>query len=155
MVSFNADQELVATQKGYSVTSQGKPPDFVLEIASKTTGQEDYIDKRADYAAFGVTEYWRFDSSAGEYHDVALAGDRLVDGEYQPIDITQVGQTHFWGHSEVLNLDDCWQEGELRWWDPATGRYLLTFDETDEARVNAEARVRELEAELARRDTEG
>ena len=35
-----------------------------------------------DYGRFGVGEYWRFDPSGGEYHDAALAGDRLVDGRY-------------------------------------------------------------------------
>ena len=155
LIAFNVDRSLAVTQNGYSISAQGKPPEFVLEIASRSTGREDYIAKRTDYASFGVMEYWRFDPTGGSRHDTHLAGDWLVDGEYQPIGITQVGQTRFWGHSEVLNLDLCWEEGQLRWWDPATGHYLLTFDETDEARVNAEARVRELEAELARRDTEG
>ena len=49
-------------------------------------------------------------------------------------------------------------DGRLRWWDPKVQRYLLTFDEERDARTNAEARadsaearVRELEAELERR----
>ena len=57
MVSFNPDQGPAATRKGYSVTALGKPVDFVLQIASMTTGQEDYFDKRTYYATFGVTEY--------------------------------------------------------------------------------------------------
>ena len=164
-VSFNADLDLAVRQKGYSVRDQGKPPDFVLEIASVTTGRQDYTDKRVDYASFGVTEYWRFDSSGGRYYDAPLAGDRLMDDGYQPIEINGTDSTHLWGHSDILNLDLCWEEGRLRWWDPVTARYLLTFDETDDERMaaearadsaearadSAEARIRELEAELERR----
>ena len=59
----------------------------MLEVASENTGQDDYTEKRDAYAAFGVPEYWRFDPSGGEYHDSPLAGDKLVDGVYQPIEI--------------------------------------------------------------------
>ena len=40
------------------------------------------------YAALGIPEYWRFDET-GNYHGVRLAGDRLVNGQYQPIDIVK------------------------------------------------------------------
>ena len=61
----------------------------MLEVASVTTGRNDYTRKRDDYAAFGVPEYWRFDPSGGEYHDAPLAGDHLVDGVYHPIEVVQ------------------------------------------------------------------
>ncbi len=152
LVAFNVRRAHAVEQNGYSIRDQGKPPDFVLEVASVSTGVEDYTAKRDDYAAFGIPEYWRFDPSGGRRHGgVALAGDRLVEGVYQPIEINQVDRTRLWGLSEVLNLALCWEEGRLRWWDPATERYLLTFDETDDERIAAQARVRELEAELERR----
>ena len=66
----------------------GKPPDFALEIASKTTGQRDMVVKRRDYARIGIREYWRFDPTGGEFHDAPLGGDRLVDGGYVPIETT-------------------------------------------------------------------
>ena len=77
----------------------------MLEIASESTGEEDYTAKRIDYAAFGIPEYWRFDPSGGQHHDAPLAGDRLVDGAYQPIEINHAGQGRLWAHSCVLNLD--------------------------------------------------
>ena len=172
LIAFDVDFPLGVEQRGYSIRDQGKPPDFVLEIASPTTGIEDYTSKRSDYANFGIPEYWRFDPSGGRYHGAPLGGDRLAEGTYQPIGILETGPDHFYGHSDVLNLDLCWENGRLRWWDPAARRYLLTFDEMDEARIaeaeartaeaeararaesradSAEARVRELEAELERR----
>ena len=122
-----------------------------------------------------MPEYWRFDPSGGRHHDAPLAGDRLINGAYQPVQIRQTGEAHLWGHSDVLNLDFCWEEGRLRWWDPAARIYLRTFDETEEERAAeseararaeaqrdtereahmiAEARIRELEAELSQRDRE-
>ena len=150
LIAFNADRSVAVEQMGYSIRDQGKPPDFVLEVASPTTGKEDYTDKRADYAAFGVPEYWRFDSSGGRHHEAPLAGDRLVDGAYRPIEIVRTDETRLWGHSDVLNLYLCWEDGQLRWWDPVTQRYLETQDEVAEGRIAAESRVRELEAEIRR-----
>ena len=150
LVAFGVDHAGVIGQRGYSIEEQGKPPDFVLEVASVTTGQNDYTQKRDDYAAFGVPEYWRFDPSGGEYHDAPLAGDHLVDGVYQPIEVVQFGETTYRGHSAVLGLDLCWEDGQLRWYDPASGRYLLTYDEEAEGRLQALERVRELEDQVRR-----
>ena len=158
LIAFGVDRALAVEQNGYSIREQGKPPDFVLEIASESTGENDYTDKRDDYAAFGIPEYWRFDPSGGQYHGAPLAGDRLEQDAYLPIKIVELGPAHLHGHSDVLGLDLCWEDGRLRWWDPKARSYLRTFDETEDARADAEvraesaeARVRELEAELERR----
>ena len=165
LIAFNVNADATIAQNGYAVLDRGKPPDFVLEVASTTTGRNDYTDKRIDYQEFGIPEYWRFDPTGGRRHDAPLAGDMLVDGVYRPAEIIQSDGTHLWGHSQVLNLDLCWEDGALRWWDPAARRYLPTYEETlealiaaeaqqsaeREARIAAETRVRELEAELERR----
>ena len=143
LVAFGVDRAGVIDHHGYSIEEQGKPPDFVLEVASLTTGQNDYTQKRDDYAAFGVPEYWRFDPSGGEYHDAPLAGDNLVDGVYQPVEVVQLGERSYRGRSAALGLDLCWEDGQLRWHDPAGGRYLLTYDAALE-------RVRELEDQVRR-----
>ena len=141
LIAFGVNRVLAVEQKGYSIRAQGKPPDFVLEIASETTGKQDYTDKRKDYAAFAIPEYWRFDPSGGKLHDLPLAGDRLVDGTYQPIEMVELRPDHLHGHSEALNLDLCWEDGKLRWWEPATQSYLMNFDEERDGRIAAEARV--------------
>lgn len=86
----------------------------------------------------------------GRWYQQALAGDRVVNGVYQPIHIVQVDAERYWGHSDVLNLDVCWERGELRWYDPVARRYLRTYDETDNELIAAEARIQELEAEITR-----
>ena len=46
-------------------------------------------------------------------------------------------------HSAALGLNLCWEDGQLRWYDPASGRYLLTYDAALE-------RVRDLEDQVRR-----
>ena len=151
IVTFDCDRDLLIRQKGYSILAQGKPPDFVLEVASESTGVVDYTDKRRDYANCGIPEYWRFDPSGGFFHEVALAGDRLVEGEYQPIEIQVVGDRTYRGYSEVLGLWVYWDERQLRWFDPKSERFLRTHDEEyRRAELEAYERQRaELRAESA------
>ena len=145
-----ATQVIFAEENQPSLLGVVTLEDALLAVASVTTGQNDYTQKRDDYAAFGVPEYWRFDPSGGEYHDAPLAGDHLVDGVYQPIEVVQFGETTYRGHSAVLGLDLCWEDGQLRWYDPASGRYLLTYDEEAEGCLQALERVRELEDQVRR-----
>lgn len=162
LIAFDVDPVVNEARLGYLIPEQGKPPDFVLEVASESTGRRDETVKRRDYERMGVPEYWRFDPSGGQFHQTHLAGDRLVNGEYQPITINRTDDGHFWGHSEALNLDLCWEQGQLRWYDPVGQTYLPTFDDERVARLSAEAqraaaeaqrdaaeaRVRELEERL-------
>ena len=159
IIAFDCDPQRAIERQGYDIDEQGKPPDFVLEIASKTTGRVDYTDKRIDYERYGIPEYWRFDATGGDYHDAALAGDRLVDGRrYEPIDIERDGDSYYWGYSETLGLYVCWDAGRLRWYDPRTDSYLLTSDEeadrADRAEESAarEAAARQLADERADRE---
>ena len=139
LIAFGVDPAGIISDRGYSIERWSKPPDFVLEIASETTAENDVTGKREDYAAFGIPEYWRFDPSGGEYYGTALAGDRLVEGIYQPIGMMNADESRQWGRSEVLSLDLCWEEGQLRWYDYRAGRYLRTHDEEAKERIAAES----------------
>ena len=155
LIAFNVNPSARIARRGYLIPEQGKPPDFVLEVASESTGRIDETVKRDAYAAMGVLEYWRFDPSGGLWHEAQLAGDRLVDGVYVAVAIHRTDDVHMWGRSDALGLSLCWEEGHLRFWDPVSGLYLSTYAEERsradeaEARVRqAEARVRQLEEEL-------
>jgi hypothetical protein len=164
-IDFGVNPAAILDRNGYSIEENERPPDFVLEVASLTTARNDYTRRREDYAAFGIPEYWRFDPTGGRRYDAPLAGDRLVEGVYQPIELVRVDDERLWGHSGMLNLDVCWEYGRLRWWDPVARQYLQTHEEeaagraaAEQTRMAAEAdrdaalnRVRELEEELRRR----
>ena len=62
--------------------------------------------------------------------------------------IPQTPEGHYWGHSDSLNLDLCWEEGNLRFWDPVARIYLNTFADERAARSAAEARVMDAEARV-------
>ena len=86
---------------------------------------------------------------------------------YQPIAIEEPEDDILQGHSAVLNLDLRWEQGQLKWYDPGTGRHIATYDDqvarADQAetalrsereeRAALEAKVRELEAQLRRPDS--
>jgi hypothetical protein len=155
-IAFGVNVEQILAQHGYAIDDQGKPPHFVLEVASPTTSRNDIGLKRDGYQTYGVLEYWRYDGSGGQYYPQALSGDRLADGAYQAIPIETDGAA-YWGHSETLGLTVCWEDRKLRWWDPVQARYLATHAEEAEAveaereaRLSAEERVRQLEDEVAR-----
>ena len=148
VVAFGVDPAAIVARNGYVISEVGKPPDFVLEVASRSTGRRDYTVKRAGYAGYGVREYWRFDHTGGRYHDAALAGDRLVAGEYEPLRIHEEPDGVQWGHSAVLGLDLCWEAGELRLYDPVTEAYLPTSPELS-AQYAAEQAARRIAEDRA------
>ena len=161
VVAFDVDPDAITERNGYVISEVGKPPDFVLEVASRRTGQADYTRKRFGYAHYGVSEYWRFDHTGGRYHDAPLGGDLLVNGQYEPVDLTDDRPGKMFGmlsgYSEALDLYLCWDRGKLRFYDPKTDEFLMTQGELGEALADAQAerdaaleRVRQLEAGLER-----
>ena len=141
----------------YLLWEVGKPPDFILEIGSPSTARADLGRKRDLYAELGVAEYWRYDATGGEFYGEPLVGERLLDGEYSRVELRHENHGRIWSHSEALNLDLWWADGELRFWDPVADRWLLSQEGERDGRLVAEARaeaaesrVAELEAELRR-----
>ena len=139
LIAFDADPEAYQDSNSYVISEQGKPPDFVMEIASESTGQEDTGNKRTWYADLGIPEYWRFDQT-GRFHGSRLAGDRLVDGQYEPISIDEIQAGILQGYSAALGLFVRWERGELRWHDPETGQEIPTFEQEREGQVGRTGR---------------
>ena len=149
-IAFGVDAQAIRERNLYLPWEAGKPPDWVLEIASPTTAQQDVNRKPGIYAHIGVPEYWRFDPSGGRSHGAALYGGILTGGVYQPVELTTGPDGILKGYSPILGLSLCWDEGWPRFYDPNTGRYLENWRQTT-ARAEAEARARaEAEAEVHR-----
>ena len=170
--AYGVDAQEIEDRKMYLPFEAGKPPDFVLEVASPSTMRRDMTTKREIYAEIGVAEYWRFDRSGGEYYGTPLAGERLVRGSYEPIELTREPDGVLKGYSPALRLSLCWLDGMLKFYNHETGAYLRSLNESKEAlltertarqeaesalmderavRRAAEARIRRLEEELQRR----
>ena len=168
IVAFNADPELYKANNAYIISEQGKPPDFVLEVASRGTWRRDRYAKREDYLAMGIPEYWRFDET-GRYYGERLAADSLVDGRYQPVAIETLEGGALQGYSPVLDVRLRWEAGKLVWYNPETSQPIETFHSLEyrlqqegEARLQAErerqaaqARISELEEQLRQREQGG
>lgn len=114
-----------------------KVPDFILEVTSLTTQENDEQEKPLKYAQMGVREYFQYDPT-GDYLQPQLKGSHLVNGSYQPIPGTILPDGILSINSEVLGLDLRLIEGELRFYDPQTGKKLLSHQETEQARQQAE-----------------
>ena len=162
---------LLELHRTYRVWEVGKFPDFVLEIGSPSTADNDLGPKRDLYARLGALEYWRYDPTGGEHYGEPLVGEYLVEGEYRRFEMMADPDGLPRAHSDLLNLDLRWEDGRLRFYDPVSGRWLENNSESiaraevaearaefaesrmeaeRDGRIAAEARVAEVEAELRR-----
>ena len=143
LVAFGIGQKRRHT---YKVWEEGKVPDFVMEFSSKTTYRNDLTDKKALYAALGISNYLLYDAES-LYLSPPLMGFRLVAGVYVPIEPGADGRIH----SDVIGLDFVIEEGRLRVYDPMGEEWLQTPAEAHAARAEtAEAEVERLREQLAR-----
>ena len=174
IIAFDVDPGSIFKTNGYVIDEVGKPPDLVLEVGSTTNGRSQYAEQRRIYEELGIPEFWSFDHTGGHYHNAPLSLKRLAaDSRYHTVVLTIEPDGVIWGYSEVLGLSVCWIKGSLCFWDRELKRYLQFLEnyqdraEAEYARANreaaranaerqaraeAEARIRELETELRRRD---
>ena len=151
------------SRSSYLVWEEGKPPDWVLEVASPSTASNDLDFKRRAYAAMGVPEYWLFDPKGDVFPpgQPQLQGLALSHGGYVRL-APRLADGVEMIRSGVLGLD-LRAEGEfIRMRDPATRADILhqaefkalAEREAERAqreaaeRLVAQARVAELEAAL-------
>ena len=170
-VSFGVDAQAIRDRDGYLPWEAGKPPDFVLELASRTTAKNDLTHKRDIYAMISITEYWRFDSTGGDLYGQPLAGETLVNGSYEALPITTQPDGQPKGYSPVLDLTLSWHNGDFRAYDQETGEYVKSpveqalyaeeqaryaeeqesvIEEQRRSLETAEARIEQLQSELKR-----
>ena len=111
---------------------EGKGPDFVLEITSKSTKREDEVRKKKLYEELGVKEYWQFDPT-GDYLDPILKGRELgPNGRYR--DLLLEERDGVLRHRSLLGLELCLERERLYYFDPANNVRLLTPAEQRDSR---------------------
>ena len=131
-------------RNSYRLWEEPKPPDFALEVASRSSWRRDLNEKRVIYEAMGVREYVACDPQA-EFYEPPLRGFRLEGGVYVPVDAERRGGA--WTlHSEVLGLTFRQFGKDVRLMDPATGQNLPTHDELRHSQRSSAARAESAEA---------
>ena len=91
-------------RSSYRVWEEGKPPDFVLEVASPSTQEDDAKQKARQYSRIGVREYWRIDPQ-GALMSSPLEGYVLSGGRYSPVERVLGAGERVHLRSEVLGLE--------------------------------------------------
>ncbi len=134
----------------YFVWLEGRVPQWVLEVASRSTVQQDLKRKRDLYERLGVREYWQFDPTGetlGRFAGQRLQGHALETGCYEPLRLRPDGS----GRSRVLGLELEVQGRLLRFRDPETGLLIPLLEESEPARQEESRKRQAAEQE---RDTE-
>ena len=124
----------------YLVWEEGKGPDVVIELTSKSTKNEDLKKKFQLYQdVLKVSEYFLFDP-LGDYLKPRLQGFRLQGEKYEPVLPVKNRLP-----SQMLRLH--LEEGgeNLRLYDPKSGKWLLT---PTEERQKLQHEVDELRRQL-------
>ena len=150
-VVFDVDRG--GTRSSFKVWEEGKAPDFVLEVASPSTAENDARHKATEYARIGVLEYWRLDPE-GSLMGTPLEGYVASGGRYDPVEAVGCEGMGGYLRSQVLGLDLCGQRRGgatvVVFRDPQTGKeFDGGLEEADRRRRAAEERARQ-EAGLRR-----
>ena len=144
-------------RRTYLTWEEGKTPDFVLEVSSRSTYKDDIEKKKDLYAAvLKVKEYYIYDPEGKIYPN--FIGFRLINGTYQEIDFVDSRLP-----STVLGLELGERGGVLRLYNPNTQQWLQPPPErVDIAEARAEqeqlarqeAEMRAEQEQLARQEAE-
>lgn len=138
----------------WKVWEEGKAPDVIFELTSRSTAGEDLDRKYRLYQRLGVKEYIMIDVTR-EYLIEPVILHRLVGREYQQVPNERPNDREWWVTSEQLGLRimvRAEDEGYLvRLWDPVQQVFLPSVREATEATLQLyaqleEARRREAEA---------
>ena len=158
-IAIGVDAAAIRERLLYLPWEVGKAPDFVLEMASKSTAEYDIGSKREIYQSIGIGEYWLFDASGGNYYEEPLIGERLVAGRYRRIELTEEADDSIRGYSPLLDLYIAWEPQEqddarFSLYYPATGHRMETYSEAVASRHAAEERTAAAESRAATAEEE-
>ncbi|MFO0964171.1 MAG: Uma2 family endonuclease [Gemmataceae bacterium] len=112
----------------YLTWEEGKSPDVLIEITSKSTKREDIVTKKTIYRdKFKAKEYILFDPT-GDYIEGQLQGWRRVRGQWKEMPVHN-GKLYCATLGLELHVDGT----RLRFFDPETQQYLANPEERAEA----------------------
>ncbi len=124
-------------RRTYKVWEEGKPPEFVMELSSENTYENDLTGKMTRYAEIGIQDYFLYDAE-GLYLPSQLMGFRLVDSVYTAIAPDGYGKMY----SDALGLFFGFRGDRLGIYDPESRKWLQTAAEAAAARAEQETLAR-------------
>jgi Uma2 family endonuclease len=131
------------TRDNYLIWEEGKCPDVIIELTSKSTRKEDTDNKfKLHRDVLKVQEYFLFDPRA-EYLEPPLQGFRLDEGKYHAI-----GAVDQRLPSAVLGLHLERNGTKLELFDPGRGRWISAISTPDDDFADLVIRTRDIENRL-------
>jgi Uma2 family endonuclease len=128
---------------------EGRGPDVVWEVTSRSTRRNDEEFKPQTYARIGVKEYFLYDPTS-DYLVPPLRGFRMTESGYREIQAEpSVGPARLF--CRELGILHHLEGGELVMTDSRTGERLLTGEEAEAAARQAETAARQAAEEEVRR----
>lgn len=145
----------------FKIWAEKQPPGCVIEITSRKTRKKDETEKPTIYRDMGVQEYVQYDPT-GDYLNPPLKGTRFTRDGDEDIPLVFLPDGTRCLPSRTLGLELRLEDKKLRIFDPEQNCYLLSHEEAEfarrqaeaiahseaEARQRAEARIKELEEQL-------
>ncbi|MDQ3130713.1 MAG: Uma2 family endonuclease [Acidobacteriota bacterium] len=134
----------------YKIWQEKVFPQVVFEVASDRTWKNDVSGKLKLYEQLGAEEYYILDSEF-KYLPSPLMAFRRENDALLPVEIS--GDKVF---SPRLNLEIVRTENNFRLFNPQTGEFLLTLEESEAEKKNFESRAitAEMELELLKAEIE-
>ena len=120
-IAPDVDTRAAHARWGYDPIQLGKPPDLVIEFASRSTYRNDMTTQRDIYRDLKILEYWRFDATGGLRYGRPLTGERLAGGEYRQLPTLRYGYGIVESTSIVLDLNFRWNGRGFTIHNPYTG----------------------------------
>ncbi len=121
LVALDVEAEAIWDRVGDDPIQNGKPPDLVIEVVSRSTYSYDATGKREIYRQIGVPEYWRFNPTGGRVSGQSVIGEHLVNGRYERFPLHRYDDGSEGSTSPLLNLNFRWRDQRFRVHNPATG----------------------------------
>ncbi|MEZ4860034.1 MAG: Uma2 family endonuclease [Caldilineaceae bacterium] len=154
-------------RKTYKIWEEGKTPEVVFEVTSKSTQSEDLGKKMQLYAQLGVQEYYLYDPTA-EYLQPSLRAFTLSGGGYVPMPPVRaevnLGELALIASpseppefvSQLLGLRITLDEAnQIQFYDITTDQRLLSDEEARrEAEILAQHAIQHAEQEAQRAEQE-
>jgi Uma2 family endonuclease len=129
----------------FKIWAEKQPPAFVIEITSRKTRKKDETEKPTIYRDMGVQEYVQYDPT-GDYLNPPLKGTRFTRDGDEDIPLVFLPDGTRCLPSRLLGLELRLEDKKLRIFDPVQNCYLLSHEEAEFARRQAEAMARQAEA---------